>query len=529
MNEHLQHNSINKNIRVYEEQRPTAFPPATSPMVLPTNRLIPVTTGIDHVPQSTASFPANDDGANTSTPDLTQDTSVAESPPVADASLSSWEVAFKLPDSKVIHTCSDNSTENLTLRKDVDVNDWLRGKLCVSGSDQWKGWLCYNDQFYKYNETEKDYKHSKDSTCGHCKGILVWNDTHVGWLVHSLPYWPHPREIDLENKKLEKVQGHKPTARQNSTPNQSELEQIEYDEAKGGQLQRAQNLAFMQCARKIGDDDNLKKIVAQIQHMEAYVYMCRGVDKSNPGCFQDWNRLMNKKVVPQKVPSDIEGYLCTTAKEAKIFPIPGFNGLTHIAKSSAFGDDIYTVCLPEQKPGSAPWYARTHLIDHSKKHNDDSDHDSDQIPNKIKMQKEIPLGNIEIGGQMIVRDIVGPFENIPGLKQQQWKYTMEHSKWAYSSCGEYVFVGDLNRSDAQMRRGGGGFLLQHSGLNKHLKLWGGRDESWGDYEKKYNRWEEYLEAVAKTISEHNTAKAKPTTTSEQPTVKAKPKTTPVRK
>lgn len=25
---------------------------------------------------------------------------------------------------------------------------------------------------------------------GACKGVILWNHTHVGWLVHSVPAWP---------------------------------------------------------------------------------------------------------------------------------------------------------------------------------------------------------------------------------------------------------------------------------------------------------------------------------------------------
>lgn len=43
----------------------------------------------------------------------------------------------------------------------------------------WRHWIAYNDQNYE-NRVKK----------GHCKGLLAWNDTHVSWLCHSVPYFP---------------------------------------------------------------------------------------------------------------------------------------------------------------------------------------------------------------------------------------------------------------------------------------------------------------------------------------------------
>lgn len=44
---------------------------------------------------------------------------------------------------------------------------------------KWTNWVAYNDQNHQH--------HTKK---GHCKGIFTWNDTHVSWLCHSVPYFP---------------------------------------------------------------------------------------------------------------------------------------------------------------------------------------------------------------------------------------------------------------------------------------------------------------------------------------------------
>ena len=59
----------------------------------------------------------------------------------------------------------------------VDINNWLQ--QLYSGT-VWTGWVCYNDELPEGSKTAK----------GHCKGILAWNGTRIGWLIHSVPRFP---------------------------------------------------------------------------------------------------------------------------------------------------------------------------------------------------------------------------------------------------------------------------------------------------------------------------------------------------
>jgi hypothetical protein len=59
----------------------------------------------------------------------------------------------------------------------VDINDWLK-QLYANSS--WHGYICYNDELPQGHHT----------TRGHCKGILAWNETRIGWLIHSVPKFP---------------------------------------------------------------------------------------------------------------------------------------------------------------------------------------------------------------------------------------------------------------------------------------------------------------------------------------------------
>jgi len=54
-----------------------------------------------------------------------------------------------------------------------------------------------------------------------------------------------------------------------------------------------------------------------------------------------------------------------------------------------------------------------------------------------------------------------------GWNTIRYKETQDHSKWAV--CNKYVWIGDLNRMESQMKRGGGGLLIQDRRLVKAFK------------------------------------------------------------
>jgi len=59
----------------------------------------------------------------------------------------------------------------------VDINNWLSD---LYSNTAWTGYVCYNDELPDSHHTTK----------GHCKGILTWNETRIGWLIHSVPRFP---------------------------------------------------------------------------------------------------------------------------------------------------------------------------------------------------------------------------------------------------------------------------------------------------------------------------------------------------
>jgi len=83
------------------------------------------------------------------------------------------KVALKLPHgSKGVHWIQHQF-------QPIDINKWLEQ---LYGNSTWRptGWICYND----------DRPDSTHTTRGHCKGILTWNSTRIGWLIHSVPNFP---------------------------------------------------------------------------------------------------------------------------------------------------------------------------------------------------------------------------------------------------------------------------------------------------------------------------------------------------
>jgi hypothetical protein len=59
----------------------------------------------------------------------------------------------------------------------VEINQWLSQ---LYANKTWTGYFCYND----------DLPQGAHTTRGHCKGIVTWNESRIGWLIHSVPRFP---------------------------------------------------------------------------------------------------------------------------------------------------------------------------------------------------------------------------------------------------------------------------------------------------------------------------------------------------
>ena len=90
-----------------------------------------------------------------------------------------YAVALKAPKGKLVqYISSSSSSSKWTFDPKVDIDAWVTTQLTKFN---WSGWLLYNDEA---PEGEPEL------TGGHCKGILAWNDTTLGWMIHSVPKWP---------------------------------------------------------------------------------------------------------------------------------------------------------------------------------------------------------------------------------------------------------------------------------------------------------------------------------------------------
>jgi hypothetical protein len=94
---------------------------------------------------------------------------------------SAFEVALKMPGNEAYVFMGDPETSYTK----VNIDEWIQRQFSRCS---WDGW-------YMYNDSPPAQKLQYDSD-GHCKGILVWNETYVGWLVHTVSDWPVEMPIE---------------------------------------------------------------------------------------------------------------------------------------------------------------------------------------------------------------------------------------------------------------------------------------------------------------------------------------------
>ena len=71
--------------------------------------------------------------------------------------------------------------------QEQDINVWIYNRVFgARGPKFWTDWIVYNDE----QEVDGKATHLCHAEGGHCKGILVWNHTCFGWLIHSAPNFP---------------------------------------------------------------------------------------------------------------------------------------------------------------------------------------------------------------------------------------------------------------------------------------------------------------------------------------------------
>lgn len=114
-----------------------------------------------------------------------------------------------------------------------EIDDWLQRVLLRRS---WKGYMCYND--------EPPFGLIRFSG-GHCKGILLWDDEKLGWLIHSVPRYP--RTV------------------------------IPLSKIEPPQCVYGQNFAYLE-VDKIYEDS----VMSQISHMRAHIYIIKDLYRKLP-------------------------------------------------------------------------------------------------------------------------------------------------------------------------------------------------------------------------------------------------------
>jgi deoxyribonuclease-2 len=189
------------------------------------------------------------------------------------------KIAIKFPHgTNYIEYC--NNTKKFI--KKEDINDWLNNLYKES---KWNNWILYNDETQKIG--------NKNTSKGHCKGIVTWNNERIGWLCHSLPNFPYKFEGNIIGK-------------------------IEHGELIYGQSFQYVEVDF--------NYSIIYDILNQISIMEAHIFLEKYSDK-----FEYLKKVFVQKNVDKKLNEKLQ----------EINVIKLSKNITHLAKSPHYEIDIY--------------------------------------------------------------------------------------------------------------------------------------------------------------------------------------------
>lgn len=206
--------------------------------------------------------------------------------------------------------------------KNQNINDWLYN---IYYNSKWNNWILYNDETRNIG--------NKNTSKGHCKGIITWNNKRIGWLCHSVPNFPS-----------------------------------EFDGNKIGLIEHGE-LIFGQSFQYIEVDFNydvIYGILNQISIMEAHIFLEKYSDK-----FEYLKKIFIQKNVDKKIHEKLK----------KINEIKLSKNITHLAKSPHYEIDIYEDYII--KNYNFNWkfetWIRGHLIKNSEKNKENHIEDIQNI------------------------------------------------------------------------------------------------------------------------------------------------------
>ncbi|KAI3431407.1 hypothetical protein D9Q98_004460 [Chlorella vulgaris] len=301
-----------------------------------------------------------------------------------------WSVALKPPQSRRLLVVGSSGGAGCW-HEELDGDAWLASKLLFQG---WTGFICYND------EPPPGSSIHGGVTFGHCKGILAWSPTRLGWLVHSMPAWP------------------------------ALFSDTMLSEFVASGVRCGQSFTWLSLERT---PQLTRSICDQVRLMNACVYAARVTpdEEQNVGFAED--------KLGQRLPKP---YRLVPPSLIALGP-----GVWHMAKDKEWGHgrsvdgrptdfDFYEDGLAVRSPFEGFWHVQSWLNGdvHPFGHTEHCDN---------VLQILLPDG--------------APYET-----------TKDHAKWGVHAERPLVVMGDLNRTQTQARRGGGGLVIRHEGLWRAL-------------------------------------------------------------
>lgn len=91
-----------------------------------------------------------------------------------------WQIALKAPSGVKYQTWNQLTSQ---WQIGSDINDWIKAQF-TTGDKPWTKWIMFNDE--PPTDDVEDPNADPEGNA-HAKGIVVWNDTQLGFLLHSVP------------------------------------------------------------------------------------------------------------------------------------------------------------------------------------------------------------------------------------------------------------------------------------------------------------------------------------------------------
>lgn len=334
-----------------------------------------------------------------------------------------YSVAIKKPNTKeYLYWNSYDYPHKTQFLQGTDIDLWLqlqRGRTL----QKWTHWAVYNDQLPHYIKECGFLKGINNS--GHCKGVVMWNNEKVGWLIHSIPKFP-------------------------STFNNFTIDAAE--------LKFAQSMIYIELPVKYK-----LQVMNQLAMMDAQLYEFNGDDCIIPLTLLKTPR---SDCITENVVIDMFKNTIMKRKATDVIQLPLWGvSAYHCAKNRNYCRDFYeTIACLRKVTTLADGDIRP-----SPNHFGARERSMKLTDNKIPILCETWTNGEgqRLGDCETVRNIIG---------FSTWKSTVDHSKWAiewsdtsnkvswFCCCNApkplyRVCIGDLNHMSSQMVRGGGGIII----------------------------------------------------------------------